>query len=139
LRYFCAALLVTSVGLGCPPMAMATGGSSDLTAQGAQWLQGAKEAVMQMTKGEKKDEDESYSPFQSLQKAAVLQECRCFNDREINPRKCISILTKILWLLAQGARSANRARPTPSERAPGARCRPPAPRLSPRRREADRA
>ncbi|EOD15252.1 COPG1, gamma subunit of the coatomer, partial [Emiliania huxleyi CCMP1516] len=83
-------------------MAMATGGSSDLTAQGAQWLQGAKEAVMQMTKGEKKDEDESYSPFQSLQKAAVLQECRCFNDREINPRKCISILTKILWLLAQG-------------------------------------
>ena len=40
-------------------MAMATGGSSDLTAQGAQWLQGAKEAVMQMTKGEKKDEDES--------------------------------------------------------------------------------
>ena len=107
-----------------------TGGSWDLTAQGAQWLQGAKEAVMQMTKGEKKDEDESYSPFQSLQKAAVLQECRCFNDREINPRKCISILTKILWLLAQGARSANRARPTPSERAPGARCRPPAPRLS---------
>lgn len=58
---------------------------------------------MQMTKGEKKDEDESYSPFQSLQKAAVLQECRCFNDREIVPRKCIQILTKILWLLAQGA------------------------------------
>ena len=41
-------------------MAMATGGSSDLTAQGAQWLQGAKmqeAAVMQMTKaqGEKKE------------------------------------------------------------------------------------
>ena len=129
--FFCAALLGDKCRAGLfRAMAMATGGSSDLTAQGAQWLQGAKEAVMQMTKGEKKDEDESYSPFQSLQKAAVLQECRCFNDREINPRKCISILTKILWLLAQGARSANRARPTPSERAPGARCRPPAPRLS---------
>jgi coatomer protein complex subunit gamma len=82
---------------------MATGSSSDLANQGAQWLQGMKDAAMQMTKGEKKDEDESYSPFQSLQKAAVLQECRCFNDREIVSRKCIQILTKILWLLAQGA------------------------------------
>jgi len=85
---------------------MATGTSSDLANQGAQWLQGMKDAALQMTKGEKKDEDESYSPFQSLQKAAVLQECRCFNDREINARKCIQILTKILWLLAQGARLA---------------------------------
>ena len=32
----------------------------------------------------------------------MLQEARCFNDREINARKCISILTKILWLLSQG-------------------------------------
>jgi len=82
---------------------MATGtSSSDLANQGAQWLQGMKDVALQMTKGEKKDEDESYSPFQSLQKAAVLQECRCFNDREIVARKCIQILTKILWLLSQG-------------------------------------
>merc|ERR1719174_802909 len=55
-----------------------------------------------MAQREKKDEDEAYSPFAGLQKAAVLQEGRCFNDREINPRKCITILTKILWLLSQG-------------------------------------
>jgi len=57
---------------------------------------------MSMTQREKKDEDEGYSPFHGLQKSAVLQECRCFNDREINARRCITILTKILWLLSQG-------------------------------------
>ena len=57
---------------------------------------------MSMTQREKKDEDEPYSPFLGLQKAAVLQDARCFNDREINPRKCSSILTRILWLLTQG-------------------------------------
>jgi hypothetical protein len=57
---------------------------------------------MSMAQREKKDEDEAYSPFAGLQKAAVLQETRCFNDREINPRKCIGILTRILWLLTQG-------------------------------------
>ena len=77
--------------------------ASDMANQGAQWLQGMKDAAMRMTDREKKDEDEVYSPFQSLQKSQVLQECRCFNDREINPRRCISILTKILWLLGQGA------------------------------------
>jgi len=70
--------------------------------QGAQWLQGMKDAAMSMTTRDKKDEDEAYSPFQNLQKSVVLQECRCFNDREINPRRCITILTKILWLLSQG-------------------------------------
>ena len=57
---------------------------------------------MNITQREKKDEDEAYSPFIGLQKSAVLQETRCFNDREINPRKCIGILTRILWLLTQG-------------------------------------
>lgn len=64
--------------------------------------QGMREAAMSMAQREKKDEDEAYSPFTGLQKAAVLQEGRCFNDREINVRKCIGILTKILWLLSQG-------------------------------------
>ena len=57
---------------------------------------------MSITQREKKDEDEAYSPFTGLQKATVLQEGRCFNDRDINVRKCIGILTKILWLLSQG-------------------------------------
>ena len=63
-----------------------------------------KEAALSMAANRdgKKDEDEQYSPFTGLQKAAVLQEGRCFSDREINPRKCITILTKILWLLSQG-------------------------------------
>lgn len=61
-----------------------------------------REAANSAMRGEKKDEDEAYSPFAGLNKAAVLQETRCFNDREINPRKCIGILTRILWLLTQG-------------------------------------
>ena len=55
-----------------------------------------------MAKQKDKDEDESYTPFAGLQKSTVLQDSRCFNDRELNPRKCIGILTKILWLLSQG-------------------------------------
>ena len=62
-------------------------------------LQGMREAAMSITQREKKDEDEAYSPFTGLQKATVLQEGRCFNDRDINVRKCIGILTKILWLI----------------------------------------
>ena len=61
-----------------------------------------REAAMSMTQREKKDEDDAYSPFTGLQKSAVLQDTRCFNDREINTRKCIGILTRILWLLTQG-------------------------------------
>lgn len=77
-------------------------GSSEIAGQAGQWLQGMRDAAMSMANREKKDEDEAYSPFANLQKAAVLQETRCFNDREINPRKCIGILTRILWLLTQG-------------------------------------
>merc|ERR1719181_1999907 len=83
-------------------MAAPTASSSELATQGSQWLQGMKEAAMSMATREKKDEDEVYSPFQGLQKSAVLQDSRCFNDREINPRRCIAIITKILWLLSQG-------------------------------------
>uniref|UniRef100_A0A7S2I1N9 Coatomer subunit gamma n=1 Tax=Haptolina brevifila TaxID=156173 RepID=A0A7S2I1N9_9EUKA len=75
---------------------------ADVRTQGAQWVQGMKEAMMSMAQRDKKDEDEPYNPFHNLQKSAVLQDCRCFNDREINPRKCVTILTKILWLLSQG-------------------------------------
>uniref|UniRef100_A0A452IT03 Coatomer subunit gamma-2 n=1 Tax=Gopherus agassizii TaxID=38772 RepID=A0A452IT03_9SAUR len=40
--------------------------------------------------------------FQHLEKSAVLQEARVFNETPINPRKCAHILTKILYLINQG-------------------------------------
>uniref|UniRef100_K7G7T6 Coatomer subunit gamma n=2 Tax=Pelodiscus sinensis TaxID=13735 RepID=K7G7T6_PELSI len=42
------------------------------------------------------------NPFQHLEKSAVLQEARIFNETPINPRRCLHILTKILYLLNQG-------------------------------------
>uniref|UniRef100_A0A8C3Y8M5 Coatomer subunit gamma n=1 Tax=Catharus ustulatus TaxID=91951 RepID=A0A8C3Y8M5_CATUS len=39
---------------------------------------------------------------QHLEKSAVLQEARVFNETPINPRKCAHILTKILYLINQG-------------------------------------
>ena len=83
-------------------MASQSSSTSEMAGQAGQWLQGMRDAAMSMASRKEKDEDEAYSPFAGLQKAAVLQEGRCFNDREINPRKCIGILTKILWLLSQG-------------------------------------
>mgnify|MGYP001963885138 CR=1 FL=1 len=53
-----------------------------------------------------KDEDEDTpSPFQDLEKATVLQECRCFNDQEVvtqNPRRCATLITKLLHIVTQG-------------------------------------
>uniref|UniRef100_A0A8C3PQ37 Coatomer subunit gamma n=1 Tax=Calidris pygmaea TaxID=425635 RepID=A0A8C3PQ37_9CHAR len=40
--------------------------------------------------------------LQHLEKSAVLQEARIFNETPINPRRCLHILTKILYLLNQG-------------------------------------
>ncbi|KFP01991.1 Coatomer subunit gamma-2, partial [Calypte anna] len=42
------------------------------------------------------------NPFQNLEKSSVLQEARIFNETPINPRRCLHILTKILYLLNQG-------------------------------------
>ncbi|XP_064417284.1 coatomer subunit gamma-2 isoform X1 [Latimeria chalumnae] len=42
------------------------------------------------------------NPFQHLEKSAVLQEARIFNETPINPRRCLHILTKILYILNQG-------------------------------------
>lgn len=41
------------------------------------------------------------NPFQNLDKTAILQEARTFNDTPVNPRKCTHILTKILYLINQ--------------------------------------
>lgn len=45
------------------------------------------------------------SPYQYLEKATVLQECRVFHDASIvtqNPRRCCLLITKLLFLLVKG-------------------------------------
>nr|NP_524608.1 coat protein (coatomer) gamma, isoform A [Drosophila melanogaster]AAF57160.1 coat protein (coatomer) gamma, isoform A [Drosophila melanogaster] len=52
-----------------------------------------------------KDDEEDAGPsnaYQNLEKTSVLQETRTFNETPVNPRKCIHILTKILYLINQG-------------------------------------
>lgn len=47
----------------------------------------------------------SESPYQHLEKATVLQECRVFHDSAVvtqNPRKCCLLITKLLFLLVKG-------------------------------------
>jgi hypothetical protein len=42
------------------------------------------------------------SPYQDLEKATVLQECRVFNDSNTvttNPRLCCQLITKLLHIL----------------------------------------
>jgi len=53
--------------------------------------------------GMKKDDDDyDFTPFQGIEKGAVLQETRLFNETPLNSRKCCHLLTKLLYLLAQG-------------------------------------
>lgn len=55
-----------------------------------------------------KNEDDGFdqdSPYQQLEKATVLQECREFHDALIvkeNPRRCCLLITKLLFLLVRG-------------------------------------
>lgn len=53
-------------------------------------------------KDEDRDEDTEYSPFFGIEKGAVLQEARIFNDSHINARQCQQVITKLLYLLCQG-------------------------------------
>lgn len=51
------------------------------------------------------DDAEKESPYQHLEKATVLQECRVFHDATVvtqNPRRCCSLITKLLFLLVKG-------------------------------------
>ncbi|EHA8590933.1 coatomer subunit gamma-2 [Cocos nucifera] len=53
----------------------------------------------------KKDDDrddEGYSPFLGIEKGAVLQEARVFNDPQLDARRCSQVITKLLYLLNQG-------------------------------------
>ena len=43
-----------------------------------------------------------YSPFYGIEKGAVLQEARVFNEPHVDPRKCQQVITKLLYLLTQG-------------------------------------
>ncbi|KAJ1419563.1 adaptin N terminal region-domain-containing protein [Ochromonadaceae sp. CCMP2298] len=55
-----------------------------------------------------KNEDdgaEKESPYQYLEKATVLQECRIFHDATVvtqNPRRCCQMITKLLFLIVRG-------------------------------------
>ncbi|CAH2076839.1 unnamed protein product [Thlaspi arvense] len=46
--------------------------------------------------------DVKYSPFMGIEKGAVLQEARVFNDPQVDPRRCSQVITKLLYLLNQG-------------------------------------
>jgi|TARA_B110000977_G_scaffold1164_1_gene1680 coatomer protein complex subunit gamma len=54
----------------------------------------------------KRDEDSDdgmeFSPFWGIEKGAVLQEARCFNDSQLDARRCQQVITKLLYLLNQG-------------------------------------
>ncbi|XP_076814835.1 coatomer subunit gamma-2-like isoform X1 [Clavelina lepadiformis] len=49
-----------------------------------------------------KDEEGGGNPFSYIERTAVLQEARIFQQTPINPRKCCEILTKIIYLINQG-------------------------------------
>ncbi|XP_022746877.1 coatomer subunit gamma [Durio zibethinus] len=48
------------------------------------------------------DDEAEYSPFSGIEKGAVLQEARVFNDPQLDPRRCSQVITKLLYLLNQG-------------------------------------
>ena len=41
-------------------------------------------------------------PFQGVEKGAVVQERRVFNETPVDPRKCCHLMTKVLYLLNNG-------------------------------------
>lgn len=53
-------------------------------------------------KDDDRDDEAEYSPFLGIEKGAVLQEARVFNDPQLDPRRCSQVITKLLYLLNQG-------------------------------------
>ncbi|XP_039065757.1 coatomer subunit gamma [Hibiscus syriacus] len=53
-------------------------------------------------KDDDRDDEVDYSPFMGIEKGAVLQEARVFNDPQLDPRRCSQVITKLLYLLNQG-------------------------------------
>mmetsp|Transcript_24638 Transcript_24638/g.60544 ORF Transcript_24638/g.60544 Transcript_24638/m.60544 type:complete len:733 (+) Transcript_24638:239-2437(+) len=64
------------------------------TAQGA-----APDAVK---KRDEDSDDVDFSPFWGIEKGAVLQEARCFNESQLDARRCQQVITKLLYLCNQG-------------------------------------
>eukprot|EP00871_Galdieria_phlegrea_P004252 jgi/Galph1/4828/GphlegSOOS_G3485.1 len=52
----------------------------------------------------KSEDDVVISPFEGIEKGAVLQECRIFNELHLKPRKCVEALVRLLYLVGQGER-----------------------------------
>ena len=40
--------------------------------------------------------------FSNVTKASILQECKCFNESQINDRKCKILLSRLIYLINQG-------------------------------------
>lgn len=55
-----------------------------------------------MNRRDKKDDEDAGNYIQNIDKTTLLQEARYFNSTPVNPRKCIHILTKIIYLINQG-------------------------------------
>lgn len=55
-----------------------------------------------MKKEDDRDDEEEYSPYLGIEKGAVLQEARVFNDPHVDARRCAQVITKLLYLLNQG-------------------------------------
>ncbi|QCD88544.1 coatomer subunit gamma-2 [Vigna unguiculata] len=53
-------------------------------------------------KDDDRDDEAEYSPFAGIEKGAVLQEARVFNDPQLDARRCSQVITKLLYLLNQG-------------------------------------
>ncbi|XP_075501702.1 coatomer subunit gamma-like [Primulina tabacum] len=53
-------------------------------------------------KDDDRDDEVDYSPFSGIEKGAVLQEARVFNDPQLDARRCSQVITKLLYLLNQG-------------------------------------
>ncbi|TQD81282.1 hypothetical protein C1H46_033164 [Malus baccata] len=53
-------------------------------------------------KDDDRDDEAEYSPFLGIEKGAVLQEARVFNDPQLDARRCSQVITKLLYLLNQG-------------------------------------
>uniref|UniRef100_A0A5B6YRA2 Coatomer subunit gamma n=1 Tax=Davidia involucrata TaxID=16924 RepID=A0A5B6YRA2_DAVIN len=53
-------------------------------------------------KDDDRDDEAEYSPFLGIEKGAVLQEARVFNDPQLDSRRCSQVITKLLYLLNQG-------------------------------------
>ncbi|KAK3240866.1 hypothetical protein CYMTET_49332 [Cymbomonas tetramitiformis] len=68
----------------------------------AEQPQTAANAVRDTVKKDEDKEEEELSPFYGIEKGAVLQESRVFNDPQIDVRRCQQIITKLLYLLNQG-------------------------------------